>query len=273
LLTGAKEYLGDWVNLMGHQRAALHIVTQLFTPQTAMSSFVTRTILTWYVRFDVFVGMLGGFETRLPREWFSTCAEYYETQLAQGPDNLAWKIDYYSASIRLITVDMSRLYAKTGRGEISGDAFAAEHRWLEMQLKEWKASFERSVIDREHLVTDFSYKVPLTEDNIVDPYAAGFLYDLPLFSTTILLCEWHSILVMHKSQEAFALQQEPSQELTSLAYNICQIFETIERWPYSPNGAIVLLQSCLAISTLFLPKDQKHNMWVRRKFASIEALG
>ncbi|KAG7131960.1 hypothetical protein HYQ45_009571 [Verticillium longisporum] len=36
-LATIEEYLGDWINLMGHQRAACDIITRLFTPQTAMT--------------------------------------------------------------------------------------------------------------------------------------------------------------------------------------------------------------------------------------------
>ena len=73
---------------MGHQKAALQILTQLYSPQTILQSFVGRMMLTWYVRFDVFVGMLGGFETRLPREWFSTTVEYWERQAPEDESEL-----------------------------------------------------------------------------------------------------------------------------------------------------------------------------------------
>ena len=63
------------------------------------------------------------------------------------------------------------------------------------------------------------------------------------------------------------------QELRDLAYDVCQIFETVERWPSSPNGAVVILQSALVIATLYLPQDEKHQMWMKRKFAAIESMG
>ncbi|KAH8680892.1 hypothetical protein BX600DRAFT_6270 [Xylariales sp. PMI_506] len=272
-LATIEEYLGDWVNLMGHQRAALQILTQLFTPQTAMQSSVTRMILNWYVRFDVFVGMLGGFATRLPREWFSAMVEISETSLSQEPESLGWKLELCSASLRLISVDMAFLYARAGRGEILGEEFAAEHQNLTTQLYEWRNGIDPALSDPTYLVTDFRHKIPLTMDDIVEPYEAGYLYKPPLFSTTVMLCEWHSIFVMHKSQEARILQQEPSSELGELAIRVCQIVETVARWPFSPNGAMIVLQACLGITALFLPQDQKHWMWMRRKFATIEALG
>lgn len=260
---------------MGHQKAALQILTSLFTPHTAMQSYVTRSLLTWYIRFDVFVGMLGGFETRLPQEWFSVTMQFFENQLAHEPNDLSLKIELYTAAMSLITVDMSLLYAKGGRGELTAAQFAAEHRRVEERLKNWKANLDRDqeMCNQDYLITEFQHRKALDEDDIVDPYVTKFLYKQPFFATTMLLCEWRSILVMHKSQAPLALQQEPSEELQELAYEICEIFETVSRWPLSPNGALVILQSGLAIAMLFLPKDQKHKLWMRRKFAEIETLG
>lgn len=265
--------MGDWVNLMGHQKAALQILTQLFSAQTIVQSPVTRWILTWYVRFDVFVGMMGGFATRLPREWFSTVVAYSHSQLSNDPDNLGWKSELSSAALRLISVDMSILYAKSRGGAISGDAFAAEHGQLTAQLYEWRHNLDPALTDSALCVTDFQQRIPPSEDDIVDPYAAGWLFEQPLFPITILLCEWQSVLMMHKSQEGMSLQQEPTAELKNLSLAICQVFEAVERWPLSPTGAVIILQSCMAIATLFMPRDTKHHMWMRRKFASIEALG
>ncbi|KAF7532508.1 hypothetical protein G7054_g7875 [Neopestalotiopsis clavispora] len=274
-LATIEEYLGDWVSLMGHQKAVLQIMTTLFTPSTVMQSYVTRTLFAWYVRFDVFVGMLGGFETRLPRDWFSTALDFFEGQVAREPGDYSLKLELYSAAMNLITMDMSLLFAKGGRGELSPELFAAEHRILEDRLRDWKASLDsdQELCNADYLVTEFENRQPLTDDDIVDPYARKFLYKNQYFATTILLCEWRSILVMHKTQEALAVQQEPAQELRDLAYDVCQIFETVERWPSSPNGAIVILQSALVIATLYLPQDEKHQTWMRRKFATIESMG
>jgi len=48
-----KEFLGDWINLSNHQKAACNIITGLYTPQTIMEDEMTRVILGWYIRFDV----------------------------------------------------------------------------------------------------------------------------------------------------------------------------------------------------------------------------
>ncbi|KAI0171887.1 hypothetical protein GGR52DRAFT_573038 [Hypoxylon sp. FL1284] len=272
-LATIEEYLGDWVNLMGHQKAALEILTRLFVPETVMSSVATRVMLTWYIRFDVFVGMMGGFETTLPRRWFSIALQFYQGQVKREPQHLGLKTELQASALRLISRDMSILYAKGGRGEISGDDFTDEHNYITDRLYKWKAEFDPALTDPKFRVANFEYKVPLTEDDIADPYKPGHLYDFPLFSTTLLTAEWHSILVMHKSQEAFALQQEPSDDLRRLAYAICEIFEAVQLWPSAPHGALIPIQACLAIAALFLPRDSRHHMWMRRKYAVLESSG
>ncbi|KAK7927154.1 hypothetical protein PG985_004152 [Apiospora marii] len=272
-LATIEEYLGDWVNLSGHQKAALQILTQLHTPQGVMHSFVSRTILTWYVRFDVFVGMLGGYETRLPREWFSATVDYHESQRHADPGGIIWKQEAASALLRLITVDMSFLYAKAKRGEVSGEEFASEYNSLTAQLHKWRDNLDPSMVDPAYIETDFKWRQPLEDDDIVDPYAPGYLYNGHLFATTLLLAEWHSILVMHKTQEPGRLQQEPTQELVDLSMAICQIFDTVEKWPQRASGTLAMLQACLVIAAIFVPRDLKHHMWMRRKFALIERSG
>ncbi|KAI0914913.1 hypothetical protein F4823DRAFT_621251 [Ustulina deusta] len=272
-LATIEEYLGDWVNLSGHQTAALQILTQLFTPDTIARSPIS-TLLTWYIRFDVFGAMMGGFETALPREWFVAAVEGSEEKVDENPDELSWRIEVQATTLRLISMDMSLLYAKSSRGEISAEAFVEEYDQISERLSEWLARLDPAITNANYLVTDFQHKQPLTDADIVNPYKPGSLYKPPLFSTTILLMEWHSIIIMHKSrQEGYALQQEPSKELRQLALSACEMFETVQRWPDTPTGALITVQACLAIACLFIPRDPKYYMWMRRRYASLEATG
>ncbi|KAH8160399.1 hypothetical protein CIB48_g7848 [Xylaria polymorpha] len=226
----------DWVNLSGHQKGALQILTQLFTPETIMQSSISA-VLTWYIRFDVFVALMGGFETALPRE----CLCYMR---------------------------------RAAGGEIPAEAYDEEYDNISARLLEWKDALDPAITDSSYLVTDFSYKQPLTDDDIVDPYKAGSLYQFPLFSTTILLMEWHSCTIMHKSRpEGYTLQQEPSDELRDLALSACEMFEMVRLWPETPTGATMTVQACLAFACLFIPRNRKYHMWIRRRYALLEAAG
>ncbi|KAI8633347.1 hypothetical protein F5Y19DRAFT_296684 [Xylariaceae sp. FL1651] len=272
-LATIEEYLGDWVNLSGHQKAASEILTELFTPETVMQSRV-RALLTWYIRFDIFTAMMGGFKPALPRAWFLSAVSGSQDRMHENPEDIPWRIEVQAASLRLISADMSLLYAKSGQGEISGDAFAEEYGQLSKQLFDWKTGLDPAITDSNYVVTEFPHKKPLTDDDIVNPYKPGCLYKPPLFSTTILMVEWHSLVVMHKSrQEGFTLQQEPSDELRQLALSACEIFETLRLWPGTPTAALITVQACLAISCLFIPREQRYHLWIRRRYASLEAAG
>ncbi|KAJ8132814.1 hypothetical protein O1611_g809 [Lasiodiplodia mahajangana] len=272
-LATIEEYLGDWVNLSGHQKAALQILTQLYTPETIMQPSISA-LLTWYIRFDVFVAMMGGFETALPREWFECAVKGSEKQVEDNPDDISWRIEVQATNLRLISMDMSLLYAKSARGEISDEVFIEEYDDISARLSDWKTGLDPTITDSNYLVTDFHYAQPLAEDDIVNPYSSGSLYRFPLFSTTILLLEWHSIIIMHKSrQEGYALEQEPSRELRKLALSACEIFETVRLWPETPTGATMTVQACLALACLFIPREPRYHMWMRRRYASLEAAG
>lgn len=218
--------------------------------------------------------MMGGFETALPREWFVAAVEGSKERVKNKPEDLSWRIEVQATSLRLISMDMSLLYARSARGEIPAEAFSEEYDSILTRLSDWMAQLDPAITDSKHLVTDFHYKEPLTDDDIVDPYKPGTLYKFPLFSTTILLIEWHSIMIMHKSrQEGYTLQHEPSDKLRQLSLSACQMFETIRLWPEVPSGATMTVQACLAIACLFIPRDQKSHLWMRRRYAALEQVG
>jgi hypothetical protein len=256
---------------MGHQRAAMELLVQLYTPDTATDSVTSRMLLSWYTRYDVFVSLMGGIETALPAEWFSALLNYGREQLALEPDSITWKADESSSRLRLISRKISVLFAKAAKGDLTDESFAQEHGRLGKELEEWKATLDPALTDETMLVRDFTYGRPLKEDDIVNPFEPGVLYQLPLFMTTISTCSWHSIVIMH------ALGRKPQGEeaarLSVHAYAICRIFETIEHWPFTPPGTLIAIHASLAIAALFLPRDDRHHMWMRRKFASLETSG
>ncbi|KJZ79889.1 hypothetical protein HIM_00603 [Hirsutella minnesotensis 3608] len=272
-LATIEEFLGDWVNLMGHQKAALGIVTQLFDPETVMHTAVGRMCLNWYSRYDNYVAIMGGFPTELSREWFDAMAGYNQSQMLLHPNVLRWKIDDRSTRLRLISYSMSMLYARSSRGQISLEEFVHEHETLTQELYTWRGTWDRALENSEHLVTDFYYRRRFDAGDIVDPYKPGILFDSPLFSTTLITAEWHSIMIMHLSQSASIPPSQLLMKLGEHAYAACQYFESVEFWPSRPKGAMASLQPCISIAALFLPQDARHQMWIRRKFAYLDMLG
>ncbi|PVH85998.1 hypothetical protein DL98DRAFT_408223 [Cadophora sp. DSE1049] len=272
-LATIEEFLGDWINLLGHQKAAYEILTELYTPKTAMADPMTRVILGWYMRFDVFAGLMGGFETVLSREWFSYAQEFFQHQVTNEPDILDWKIESAIAQHRLVATDMSLLFARRGKGDLSEEQFVAENDKIARRIEEWKSKMDPALQDPRYLVTDFSGARPLDPEDIVNPYIPGVIYSGPLWVMNVAIIDWYAIDMMHKYQTALTMQTQPSSELGMKAYASCQLFEAVEFWPQSPPGTVIACQASLGIACLFLPRDKTHSMWARRKLATIESNG
>ncbi|TVY29510.1 putative transcriptional regulatory protein [Lachnellula hyalina] len=272
-LATIEEFLGDWINLLGHQKAAFQLLTQLYTPETVMQSEMPRIILGWYMRFDVFAGLMGGFETVLSREWFSSTYEFFQRQIESEPTRLKWKIEASIAKHRLVATDMSLLLVRMGKGELSIEQFMSQNAEIGRRIQEWKTKMDPALQDKRFLVTNFSGARPRDPNSIVDPYLPDIIYSGPLWVMNIATIDCFSIDVMLKYQTALILKTEPDDELQKIAYKTCQLFEALENWPGSPPGTVIACQASLGIACLFLPKDHHHAMWARRKFALIESHG
>lgn len=238
-----------------------------------MAEPMTRVILGWYMRFDVFAGLMGGFETVLSRQWFSYSYEFFQHQAATELENLDWKIETAIAQYRLLATDMSLLFAKMGKGAVSHERFLVENDMIRKRIEEWQTKMDPALQDSRYLVTDFPNRRPFESDDIVDPYLPGILYSGPLWVMNGATLDWISIDLMHRYQTALTTQTQPSAELGIMAYRTCQLFEACEYYPGSPPGTVLALQASLGIASLFLPKDEKHSMWARRKLATIESHG
>lgn len=260
---------------MGHQKAALEILRELYTPQTIMQSPTSRMILAWYSRFDTFVGLMGGFETGLPGEWFESAVDFWEKRVEATPDNAALKMERLSAELRLVSRDMTLLFARSGGGLLADGEFATQHAWLGDRLDAWRAGWDPAFVEPANFAAASS-----SNASSQGPLEPAPIFDFPLFPLTILESEWHALIIMHKSQAPPNDQQQPSSvarppppDVADHALAVAQLFEAVETWPKSPRGSLVTLYAGLAISALFLPRNAKHELWMRQKFAKLEAMG
>jgi hypothetical protein len=267
--------LGDWINLMGHQKAAYELLTELFTPKSAVQSPLGRLVVHWYSRFDVFVAIRGSFPTMLPTEWFTEYRDYCQAQtaLADETSQFHWHVEAELATFRHISRDISTLVARGSRGQMTPEEFASDHSQLVKRLDTWRTSWHPVVADPDYLVTDFSYGPPATEDDIVNPYTPGFLYSPPKFTTTMMAMLYLSCILMLKCQSPTTERQQLYRELAAHSYEVCQIFELVSRWPGSPKGSIIATDPVLSMAALFLPLDTKHTTWFRQKLAMCEMAG
>lgn len=249
------------------------MITGLYNPQTVLENDTTRIILSWYMRFDVFAGLMGGFETVLSREWFSSCYDFFQQQTYRDPTNLNWKIEHAVASLRLIATDMSTVFARMGKGESTFEQFAIDNEAVGRRIDAWKSEMDPALQDERYLVFDFSGARPLDPNDIVNPYLPGKIYQGALWTMNISIIDWYAIALMHKYQTALTTKMQPSPQLAMDAFDVCQLFESVEYFPGSPPGTILAMQASLGIAALFLPRDERHTMWARRKLATIESQG
>ena len=258
---------------MGHQKAALEILSQLFTPQSIVETSLNRTILSWYIRFDILVGLMGGFVTSLPRDWFVSFDGHCRARLASEPDNLDWLYEKAENRLRLICHDICLLVARRARDDIEEASVTAEHENVARQLREWRETLEPALTDPSRRVILPSCP---SDEPFGTPSRTAPLYDAPLTSTTLLLCEWHATVMMHLYQASQGSQGQMLPGLGSYSQHaeaISQIFSAGEQWASGPKGLLIMLHPCITIASMFLPPSPGSNVWLRTKFALLESSG
>ncbi|RAL11592.1 Zn(II)2Cys6 transcription factor [Aspergillus homomorphus CBS 101889] len=272
VLTTFEEFIGDWVNLIDHHQAAHALMRELLTPETINTNELHQHIFLWYARFDVVAGILAGNETVLSRDWYVAKEEYDAQQAATHPGDVDKQLAWATSINRRFGLDMASLYAKLSRGMIPIDEFMVQNDLLGRTLEQMKSilvQFQNS----EFAVQEYPYRVPLTEDDIVDPYVPGGMHCGPLWEVNMVWIDYLSTKAMFKYQSFLALRQTSIAELEDLSMEQCRLMESVDRWPGKENGAIISFKNSLGMAAMFLPKEDKYIMWARRKFASLEQQG
>ena len=238
-----------------------------------METEIRRKILVWYLRFDLLAGFMSGNKAVLGREWLLAYQTYHRLQLQDSPNNIDYLIEYEYAHYRMLAMDITILFAKVHRGAITMVDFMRENELISDRIRAWKSRLGPLLSDIEYLVTSFEGARAPDPEDIVDPYMKGGLYQGPLWTVNFMLVDYYTIEITHQYQTALLLGHTPPPELLHSALEICRIFEAIEYWPGSPEGAILSAQSNLGMASLFLPKDNRYVMWCRRKLATVERMG
>ncbi|EXJ90518.1 hypothetical protein A1O1_03621 [Capronia coronata CBS 617.96] len=272
-----EEYIGDWVNLVGHHRAACTMIMELYTCESMMETDLGRRIFSWYARLDVTVGLMAGKQTRLDRQWFEANSTWYFNQINNDPEgdlDIENTLAYFVAANRLIGMDLAFLFAKFEERKFTEETFRMEVAKVVERLDSMKREIEL-FNDEYYRVQDFPVERirPLTSDDIVNPYAPGGLFKDALWPLNFMWIDWYSIEQMQKYQTAKLLKEPLPADLEQLSLEQCRIIETIERWPEAPDGAILGAHASLGLASVFLKKDATHIMWARKKFATVERLG
>ncbi|KAG8531604.1 uncharacterized protein KY384_003234 [Bacidia gigantensis] len=267
-----EEYMGDFVSLLSHQQAAFRMLLELYNTDSILESELRRKVLEWYLKFDITSSIMSGNETAASRGWFSSIADYYRGLTSQCPENIDYKIETAIGDHRLTCVDMTTMFARFSKGEITPEDFKIKCESFSQELNRWRDKLDPVFSDDRYRMWIFSNR-SREENDIVDPFMAGGLYKGPLATFNFMTADWIAILAMFKYKKALLLGETLPPELPELALELCRIFEAIEYSPELPPEAVLKAQGILGVASLFLPKDERHTMWCRRKLAKIEALG
>lgn len=231
-----------------------------------------RNIFVWYCRFDVIAGLLAGNETRLSRDWYVVHENYHAQEVAKSPNNPLEHLAFFSAQSRRFAMDMASVFAKLSRGEISLEEFHAQNELLVELIESMRATLQH-LHDPERTVQSYPDKEPLGVDDIVDPYIPGAFYEDSLWYLNLVWIDLFPTILMHRFQTCLVLQEDATAEFESLALEEFRLVETIYRWPSKPKGTMIVCQSGIALSSMFLPKDHRHTTFARKKLAVVEQNG
>lgn len=231
-----------------------------------------RNIFIWYCRFDVTAGLLAGNETRLSREWYVVHENYHAQEVVKSPNDPWVHMALFAARSRRFAMDMASLFAKLSRGEIPLDEFHVQNQKLTDAIEAMRSTLQH-LHDPERTVQSYPNKLPLGVDDIVDPYIPGAFYENSLWILNLGWIDLFPTILMHRYQTCLVLQQDATAEFENLALEEFRLVETIYRWPNKPEGTMIICQSGLALSAMFLPKDHRHTMFARKKLAVVEQNG
>ncbi|KAI9710342.1 MAG: hypothetical protein M1820_002837 [Bogoriella megaspora] len=273
-----EEYMGDWLNLISHQKAALTLITGLYTPDTIMGTPTLRRIFIWYTRFDITVGFLSGNGVILDRKWMAKCHESALSRVQNNPSSIRYKIEEYMTHHRLLAVDLAILFAKRTKAKKglisqSEQEFWSECNAISERIQKFSNNWDPALRDPTKVATDFSGWKPRPVDDIVDPTEQRPFYTGDLQPMNLAIVDLSAMNVMFKYKLAQLEHRPPPPECRDEAFNAARMFEAIELCPDSQPGALLAASQSFAMACLFLPKDERHTTWLRRKFATMESNG
>ncbi|KAE8372714.1 hypothetical protein BDV26DRAFT_273513 [Aspergillus bertholletiae] len=272
VLTTFEEFIGDWVNLIDHHQAAHALMRELLSPESITTNELHGQIFPWYARFDVVAGILAGNEMVLNREWYIAKENYDAQQAAKYPEDAFKQLNLAASINRRFGLEMASLYAKLSRGMIPIDEFIVQNDQLGQALEKIRdilMQFHNS----EYTIWQYPDRQPLSEDDIVDPYVPGGMHRGPLWDVNVAWIDYYSTKAMFKYQSLLSVRQSSPSELQQLALEQSRLIEAIERWPEKENGYMFTYKNSLGMACLFAPKDSKHAMWGRKRFALLESNG
>jgi hypothetical protein len=235
-------------------------------------------MLIWYTRFDITVGFLSGNGIVLDRSWMAACYERCLQQKQSDPSDVQSSIEEYMTHHRLLAVDMAALFAKGAKIRKGSNSPSEQEFWAECEaMSESIQSFANNwdpILSNPALeVTDFSSWRSGPDDSVVEPTSQRPFYTGELFPMNFAVVDRCAMKCMFMYKLALLEGRPPPVECRDEALKAARMFEAIELCPDAQPGALLAIHQSFAMTCLFLPKDERTTMWLRRKFALMESAG
>lgn len=256
---------------MRHQKAALSLITKLYTPQSINANESLRKIFQWYIRFDTFVGLISGSGVQMGRDWIEAQHGFYVQQCSKEPEELYWKYEERWAWIRLTGQNLSDLGKRKAENTISEEEFNQSFLSYAREVSVMD-NLHPSLTDRSKLVKDFPSR-PDDFDSIVDPYEPDLLFGGDIYDTNMLIHDLIAYQTYFRSQISTLQGGFDAAGIRNMVLKMCQIYEALKIYPNSPAGIELGMQAGAAYSVFFLRQNEKEVMWGRKMLAEIEAGG
>ncbi|KAI9718684.1 MAG: hypothetical protein M1828_006619 [Chrysothrix sp. TS-e1954] len=246
-LTLLEEYLGDWVNLLGHQKAAYRILTSIYTPEAIAQDKVHNVVLEWYLRFDLTAGFLAGKETTLDEPWFVAQHQGAVARKDRDPEDIRAKI--------------------AGIGQIDQETVHQELNRIRMRFTTWYKDVDSSLFDAEKMAA-----LPVMSKGKEGAEGISPFHNDIWASRFMLLKFWGTELLLNAQVAQIEGDKSASENASRLASRIFQMFEAIQHEDQTP-GACIGAQNAFNLACVFLGNDPVRVASCRRKLARIEGLG
>lgn len=248
------------------------MLLELYTPESINENDFHHHILIWYTRFDAMSAMMGGSVTVLSRDWYVEAERSTSRDAANNPDNLSKKIKAFTSQQKRFAMDFSSLIAKTSQGLITPEEFTTERKMVEETFDAITRYLE-TMKDPRYAITRFPNQQPLGSEDIFDPYVPGLIFGGPCYEVNLCHLEYLNYFVMLKYQMGKVQQNLDLIDLKNTVLTTCQVMEAMDRLPDAPKDLPIMHQNSLGLVCIFVPHDQPHWHWCRRKLAEVERSG
>lgn len=230
-----------------------------------------RSILEWYMRFEIYPAIISGRPGILGMAWVEVDHAWLVQRVKERPHDVSSKYEERYGLLRVLGCKISSLL-----GAIKTCLFdSREH--FEMAwdaLSDEIAAFADSI---DPMLMDRNKQIGIDElscNSLSQSENTHRYYDGDIYPTNQLLVAYCGLDILYNGQLAALNRGTPrSQRIYDLAERICHVIDAMPRHPRSPPGVILAYRTSISIVASNLLENERNRRWARRRLAEIETHG